>query len=109
MFICVKNYISRPELWVDEVHEMIEVEVKGRNPKNTWEFDSINRTPNVDTRLLEKLADQTGYMGRTTKRSIIGGDLTLPYADWNVHAEKSRGTQVFLKTDMGKRLQSGSK
>ena len=35
-------------------------------------------------------------MGRTTKRSIIGGDLSLPYAEWNGHAEKSRGTQVFL-------------
>ena len=35
-------------------------------------------------------------MGSTTKRSIIGGDLNLPNADWNCHAEKSRGTQVFL-------------
>jgi len=47
-------------------------------------------------RLLEKLADQTRYMGRTMKCSIIGGDLNLPYADWNGHVEKSRGTQVFL-------------
>ena len=30
------------------------------------------------------------------KSSIIGGDLKLPYADWNGHAEKSRGNQVFL-------------
>ena len=35
-------------------------------------------------------------MERTTKRSIIGGDLNLHYADWNGHAEVSRGTQVFL-------------
>jgi len=35
-------------------------------------------------------------MGRTTKRSIIGGDLILPYADWNGHVEKFTGTQVFL-------------
>jgi len=35
-------------------------------------------------------------MGRTTKPSISEGDLNLPYADWNGHAEKSRGTQVFL-------------
>jgi len=47
--------------------------------------------------LLEKLADRTGYMGRTMKRSIIGGDLNLPHADWNGHAEKSKGTQVFLE------------
>jgi hypothetical protein len=37
--------------------------------------------------MLEKLADRTGYSGRTTKGSIIGGDLILPYADWNGHAE----------------------
>jgi endonuclease/exonuclease/phosphatase family metal-dependent hydrolase len=47
-------------------------------------------------RLFEKLADQTGYTGRTTKRSIIGGDLNLPYADQNGHVKKSRGTQAFL-------------
>ena len=35
-------------------------------------------------------------MGRTMNRSISEGDLNLPYADWNGHAEKSRGTQVFL-------------
>ena len=35
-------------------------------------------------------------MRTTTKCSIIGGDLILPYADWNGRAEKSRGTQGFL-------------
>jgi hypothetical protein len=47
-------------------------------------------------RELEKLAVWTGYSGRTMKLSITGGDLNLPYADWNGHAEKSRGNQVFL-------------
>jgi hypothetical protein len=47
-------------------------------------------------RLLEKLAGQTGYMGRTTKPSITGGNLILTYVDWNSNTEKSRGTQVFL-------------
>jgi len=46
--------------------------------------------------LFEKLAHWTRYMGRTTKCSIIGGDLILPYVDWNGHVEKVRGTQVFL-------------
>jgi len=75
---------------------MIAVEIKGRDPKNTWEIVGIYRAPNEDLRLLEKLADWTRYMGRTMKRSIIGGDLNLPYADWKGHVEKSRGTQVFL-------------
>jgi hypothetical protein len=75
---------------------MIVVDVKGRGPKITWENVGIYRAPNEDTWLLEKLADRTGYMGRTTKCSIITGDLNLPYADWNGHAEKSRRTQAFL-------------
>jgi len=44
-FICVKNYTCA-ELWVDEVHEMIAVEVKGRDPKITWEIVGIYRAPN---------------------------------------------------------------
>jgi len=72
------------------------VEVKAGAPKNTWEFVGIYRAPNLDMQLLEKFADQTGYVGRTTKLNIIGGDLSLLSADWNGHAEKSRWNQVFL-------------
>jgi len=36
------------------------------------------------------------------KRSISGGDLNLPYADWNGHTEKSSGNQVFLIDWYGK-------
>jgi hypothetical protein len=60
---------------------MIAVEVKGKDPKNTLEIVGIYRDPNKYTRVLEKLADRTGYLGSTTKRSIIGGDLTLSDAD----------------------------
>jgi hypothetical protein len=48
--------------------------------------------PNENMQLLEKLADQTGYIGRTITRSIIRGDLHLPYVDMNGHTEKSTGT-----------------
>jgi len=98
VLICVKNYITCAELWVDKVYEMIAVEVKGRDPKPTWEIVGIYRAPNEDMRSLEKLTDRTGYMGRNTNCRIIGGDLNLPYADWNGHAEKSKGTQVFLNS-----------
>jgi len=60
----------------------------------TREIVGIYRAPNED-KLFEKLADWTGYMGRTTMRSIIEGDLSLLYADWNGHAEKSRGHRYF--------------
>jgi hypothetical protein len=53
-------------------------------------------TTNKDMRLLEKLADQTRYMGRTMKHNITGGDLNLCYVDWHGHTEKFRGTHVFL-------------
>jgi hypothetical protein len=35
VFICVKN---DRELWIDDDFEMIAVEVKGRDPKFTWEY-----------------------------------------------------------------------
>jgi hypothetical protein len=38
VFICVKNYIHCRELWTDEDFEMTAVEVKGRDPKFTWEI-----------------------------------------------------------------------
>jgi hypothetical protein len=69
---------------------MTAAEVKGRDPNITWATVGIYRAPNKDMRLLEKSADRTGYtrMGRTTKCSIIGGDLNLPYSHWNGHAKK---------------------
>jgi hypothetical protein len=74
--LCVKIYITCTELWVGEVYEMIAVEVKGRGPKIAWEIIGIYRVPKENMRLLEKLADQTVYMGSYMKRSITGGILT---------------------------------
>ena len=98
VFICVKNYIACAELWVDDDFEMIAVEVKGRYSKCTWGIVGIYRPPSEDMRVIEKLAERTGCMGNTAKRSIIGGDLNLPCADWNGHAKVSRGPQAFLNT-----------
>jgi len=75
---------------------MVAVEANDRDPKITWGIVGIYRAPNEDMQLFEKLVDRTGCMGRTTKPSVIGGGLNLLYADWNDHAEKSRGTHVFL-------------
>jgi hypothetical protein len=40
---------------VDEDFEMIAVEVKGRDPKFTWEIVSIYRAPKEDMRVIERL------------------------------------------------------
>jgi hypothetical protein len=56
----VKNYVTWAELWADELYEMIAGEVKGRDPKITWEIVGVYKAPNEDMRLLEKLADRTG-------------------------------------------------
>ena len=52
---------------------MIAIEVKGRDPKFTWEITGIYRATNDDMRVMEMLAARTGYSGNTTKRNIIGG------------------------------------
>jgi hypothetical protein len=62
---------------------MILIEVKGRDPKFTWAIVGTYRVPNDDMRVMEILAGRTGYTGHSTKRSIFGGDLDLPYVEWN--------------------------
>jgi hypothetical protein len=64
IFICVKNNITCSELWVDEDFEIIAVEVKGRDPKDTWEIVGIYRVPNVNMRVIERLADRTGFFDK---------------------------------------------
>ena len=72
VFICVKNYNVCRQLSTEEDFEVVAVEVKGRNPKFTWEVVGVYRAPNEDMRVLEGLAVRTGSTGNSTKRSIIG-------------------------------------
>ena len=51
MLICIKNYVDCRELWVDEDFEIITIEVKGGDPKFTWEIVGISRAPNDDMRV----------------------------------------------------------
>jgi hypothetical protein len=98
VFICVKNYIACRELWTDEDFEMLAVEVKSRNPKFTWEVVGTYKTPNEDMRTIERLRARIGYTRNSTKRSIIGGDLNLPYADWNGHVGGNNETQALINS-----------
>jgi hypothetical protein len=98
VIICVKNYIDCRELWTDEDFQMLAVEVKGRNLKFTWEVAGMYRAPKEDMRAIETLAAQTGYTGNSTKRSIIGGDLNILYADWNGHVCGSNETQALINS-----------
>ena len=75
---------------------MLAVEVKGRNPKYNWEVVGMYRAPNEEMRAVERLAARTGNTGKSTKRSIIGGDLNLPRADWNGNAGGNNGTQALI-------------
>jgi hypothetical protein len=81
---------------VDEDFEIIAVEVKGRDPKFTWEIVGTYRAPNEYMRVIERLVGRTDYLGNSTKCSIIGEDLNLPSADWNGNAECTRGNQAFV-------------
>jgi hypothetical protein len=56
VFICVKNCTACIELWVDKDFKIIAVEVKGRDPKFTWEIICIYRAPNEGMCPIEGLA-----------------------------------------------------
>jgi hypothetical protein len=77
---------------------MISVEFKGRNPKVAWEVVGIYRVPNEPMRAVERLAARSGFTGNSTKRSIIGGDLNVPYIDWNGNAGGNSGTQALINS-----------
>ena len=70
--ICVKNYIDCRKLWDDDDFEMVEFDIKGRNPKFTFEKVGNYRAPNEDMRVLERLAAGTGYIGNYAKDSNVG-------------------------------------
>jgi hypothetical protein len=80
---------------------MLAVEVKGADPKCTWEIVGIYRAPYEDLRVIERLAARTGYLRNSTKRSIIGGDLNLQQADWKGKAERTNETHIFKQIGMG--------
>ena len=67
---------------MDDDFEIIAIEIRGMNPKSTLEIVGIYRAPNEDMRVIERLVASTGSTVNCTKRSIIWGDLNLPYVDW---------------------------
>jgi hypothetical protein len=69
------------------------VEIKGSDPRCTWEIVGIYRAPNEDIRVIEKLAARTGFLGNNTTRSIIGGDSHYPKSTGRV----SRKVVVLLR------------
>ena len=77
VFICVKNNLTCSELWVDDDFEIIAVEIKGSDSKDTWEVIGIYRAPSEDVRVIERLADRTSFLSTSMKLSIIGGGLEL--------------------------------
>jgi hypothetical protein len=78
---------------VDEDFEIIAIEIKGINPKSTWEIVGIYRVPNEDLFAIERLAARTGSTLNCTKRIIIGGDINLPRVDWKGIVGGNSGTQ----------------
>ena len=72
------------------------MEVKGSDPKCTWEIVGIYRAPNEDIRVTERLVARNGFLGNSMKRSIIGGDLNLPQVDWKGIKEGTSVTQAFI-------------
>ena len=72
------------------------MEVKGSDPKCTWEILGNYRAQNEDIWDIEILAARTGFLGNSMKRSIIEGDLNPPLLDWQGIAEGTSFTQAFI-------------
>jgi hypothetical protein len=61
---------------------MIAVEVKGIDPKYTWEIIGIYRARNENMLAIERLATRNLPTQNLTKRSIIDGNSYLSQAKW---------------------------
>jgi hypothetical protein len=85
------------ELWADENFEMVAVDVKGMDAKFTRKVTGIYRAPNEDMRVIERLATRTDSLGKSTERSIIGGGLNVPYANWKGKVDGTSGGQTYIK------------
>jgi hypothetical protein len=96
VFMCVKNNSTCLKLWFDDDFEIIAVEVKGSDSKDQWEIVGIYREPNEDLRVIETLADRTGFLTNSKRQTIIGGDLNLPQVDWKELAGGNSVTQAFI-------------
>ena len=81
---------------MDEDEEMIAVEVKGVDPKYKWEIIGIYSSPNEGMFVLERLVARTLLTGNLTKRSIMGGDLNLPRAEWKGDVGKTSVFQAMV-------------
>jgi hypothetical protein len=71
-------------------------QVKGMDPKYTWEIVVIYRAPCENMGVIEGLVVRSGYLRNSTERRIIGSYLNLPQANWNGDAGRTSGTQAFL-------------
>ena len=96
VFICIKSSINSTRLWVDDDFEIIAVEVIGRKPGHKWEIIGVYRAPNEDMGAIEKLIGHISLRCNPARRSIIGGDLNLPQANWAGDASKDKGFQVLV-------------
>ena len=93
-FISVKNIIASTEVCVNVDFEMIAIEVKGMDAKYTWHIVGVYIAPNDDMLAIKRSTARTLPTRNLTKRSIIGGDLNIPQADWKGDPEKAIGFQT---------------
>jgi hypothetical protein len=84
------------ELLPDEYSEIITLEVKGSDAKCIWGIIGIYRATNEGIQVIERLSTRTDSLGMSEKRSTIGGDINLPYADWKGNLAVTRGGQTFI-------------
>ena len=81
---------------MDDEREILAVEVTGKNAKHKCEIIGIYRAANGDTMAVERLISHISLMRNLARRSIIGGDLNLPDANWAGDAGKENGFQMLV-------------
>ena len=95
VFICVNNYTTCAEQWVDDVHEMTAVEAKGRDRKLHGKMQAHTELQTRTRGCQKNWQTRPGIWEEL--RSVASLELisTCLIRDWNGHAEGVGGLKYF--------------
>ena len=77
---------------------MIAVEIKGRNPKSTWEVVGIYKSSKRGQACFRQTSSANSLYRELYRTQHYWGDLNLPYVDWNGNAGGNSGTQALINS-----------
>ena len=94
VFICVRRGITSCLKWADTDHEILCVQILGKEMLNSLQVIGAYRAPNENFSLLDRRFDYTCTGKAMLTNLIVAGDLNLPYVNWSGEAASRSMAQL---------------